>query len=80
MVITEAYRTRKDGVVLVKTYSDEGKLLVQDTGIVYEGPVVDVQGKHTYTESDEYAPSEEISDSEALAIITGGASDDQEQS
>lgn len=80
MIVTEPYRTRKDGVVLVKTYSTEGKRLIQDTGAVYDGPVIDVAGKHTYVESDEYTETEEISDAEALEIILGGASDGQSQS
>lgn len=30
MIITEYYKTRKDGVVLNRTYSDKGMMIVRD--------------------------------------------------
>lgn len=53
MVKTEFYMTRKDGVNLYRTYSDEGKLIRQvETGIVY-GEAVDVEGApYTYEETE----------------------------
>ena len=75
MVITEAYRTRNDGVKLVRTYSDAGMKLVRNDGVVYD-EAIDVENSgYTYTESDEYAESEMLSAEEALEIIVGGASD-----
>lgn len=54
MVKTEFYMTRKDGVKLYRTFSDEGKLIRQvETGIVY-GEAVDVEGApYTYEETDD---------------------------
>ena len=75
MVITEAYRTRNDGVKLVRTYSDAGMKLVRNDGVAYD-EAIDVENSgYTYTESDEYAESEMLSAEEALEIIVGGASD-----
>ena len=37
MIVKEEYKTRADGVKLFRTYSNEGKRIVQnETGIVYE--------------------------------------------
>lgn len=54
MIKTEYYTTRKDGVVLNRTYSDEGLYIVQnETGIKYS-EAVDVEGaSYTYIETDE---------------------------
>lgn len=54
MVVTEFYKTREDGVKLFRTYSDEGKMLIQnETGIEYS-EAVDVENcGYTYSESDE---------------------------
>ena len=54
MVVTEFYMTRTDGVKLYRTYSDEGKMLIQnETGIKY-AEAVDVENSgYTYTETDE---------------------------
>ena len=53
MVIKEFYMTRTDGVKLFRTYSDEGKMLIQnETGIHYS-EAVDVENSgYTYSESD----------------------------
>ena len=60
MIVTEYYMTRKDGVVLNRTYSDEGFYIVQnETGIKY-AEAVDVEGApYTYTETDELVEIEE---------------------
>jgi hypothetical protein len=70
MIIKEHYKTRADGVKLVRTYSDEGRQIIQnETGIVY-GEAIDVENApYTYSESDEAL---EISAEEALEIILGG--------
>lgn len=70
MIIKEYLKTRKDGVKLYHIYSDIGGLLKQvETGIVYDD-IVDVENApYTYEE----IPDEtEISDKEALNILTGG--------
>lgn len=53
MVDREFYKQRKDGVNLYRTYSDEGKMLVQnETGIEY-AEAIDVDGApFTYSETD----------------------------
>ena len=71
MVITEFYKTRRDGVNLYRTYSDSGRTVVREDGVVFD-EAVDVENSgHTYTEG-EPLPDEEITAEEALAIITGG--------
>ena len=60
MVKTEYYRTRSDGVVLNRTYSDIGKRLIRNDGVVYD-EAIDIEGcGHTYTESEEdvFVPEE----------------------
>lgn len=57
----------------INLVADSGKLLTSDGGeTVYT--CVDVDTTDGWTEID--APGEEISDTEALRIITGGAADD----
>ena len=53
MIITEYFRTRSDGVVLNRTYSDAERMILQnETGIKY-CEAVDVEGTpYTYTETD----------------------------
>lgn len=60
MIVTEYFMTRKDGVVLNRTYSDEGFYIIQnETGIKYS-EAVDVEGApYTYSETDEPIPVEE---------------------
>jgi hypothetical protein len=70
MIITEFYTTREDGVNLYRTYSDAGVYIRQETGVEY-AEAIDVEGMHTYTETDRPVEDEEISDSEALSIIMG---------
>lgn len=72
MIVKELYKTRADGVNLYRTYSDEGKRLLQvETGNVYD-EAVDIEGApYTYTESDEEI---EMTAEEALELILGGES------
>jgi hypothetical protein len=52
--------TRTDGVKLFRTYSDEGKMLIQnETGIEYSEAVDVEDSGYTYSESDEYAETVE---------------------
>ena len=67
MIVTEDYKTRSDGVELVRTYSDEGYRIIRNDGVVYD-EAIDIKGSgYTYTESDE--PIEEIPAEEALAEL-----------
>ena len=53
MIITEYYITREDGVILNRTYSDAGMMILQnETGIEYS-EAIDIEGAaFTYTETD----------------------------
>ena len=75
MVITEYYRTREDGVVLVKTYSNKNFMISQDgTGKLYEEAIdPEVMGR-TYTETDIPIDhdDEEGTAEDVLNILLGG--------
>ena len=73
MIIKEEYKTRSDGVKLFRTYSDDGKKIVQnETGIVYAEAVDVENAPYTYSESAESIEAEEMTAEEALSIILGG--------
>jgi hypothetical protein len=61
MIVTEYYRTRDDGVVLNRTYSDIGMMIERD-GVRYVEAIDPVEMNRTYIETDE--PSEEASATE----------------
>ena len=70
MILREFYRTRNDGVNLYRTYSDEGRDIIQnETGIVYTEAIDVENAPYTYTESDE---DKELTAEEAMAVILGG--------
>lgn len=70
MIIKEEYKTRADGVRLFRTYSDEGKQIIQnETGIVYDEAIDVEDAPYTYSESDEIV---ELSAEQILDIILGG--------
>ena len=57
MLKREFVETRKDGVNLFRTYSDEGNYIIQnETGIKYREAVDVENSPYTYTETDEKAP------------------------
>lgn len=60
MIVREFYRTRKDGVNLYRTYSDEGFYILQnETGVEYD-EAIDVEGApYTYSETDKPIPEPE---------------------
>ena len=71
MIIREFYKTRADGVKLYRTYSDTGLMIRQaETGVEYDVAIDVENAPYTYIEADEAA--DDIPDSDALAIITGG--------
>jgi hypothetical protein len=55
MIITEYYKTRSDGVVLNRTYSDRG-MMIEREGVRYEEAIDPAELNRQYTETDE--PSE----------------------
>lgn len=52
MVRTEYFRTRSDGVVLNRTYSDQGMMIERD-GVRYDEAVDPAELNRQYTETDE---------------------------
>ena len=59
MIITEFYRTREDGVVLNRTYSDRGMMVERD-GVRYSEAIDPAVLNRQYIETDE--PVEVIED------------------
>lgn len=73
MIVTEDYKTRADGVKLIRTYSDEGRYIIQnETGITYSEAIDVDPVRYTYSESDEMLP--ELTAEEAMELILGGES------
>lgn len=66
MIVQEPY---KEG--LIRTYSDAGFKILQETGAKYDEAIDIANTTHTYTETDEPVDSEELTDTEALNIIMG---------
>ena len=52
MIVTEYYRTRTDGVVLNRTYSDAGMMIERD-GVRYSEAIDPAELGRVYTETDE---------------------------
>lgn len=52
MIITEYFMTRSDGVVLNRTYSDQGMMIERD-GVRYSEAVDPAELGRVYTETDE---------------------------
>lgn len=74
MIIKEEYKTRADGVKLFRTYSDLGKLLIQnETGIKYAEAIDVENAPYTYSESDEEQDEIEMTAEEFAELILGGA-------
>ena len=67
-IITEYYDTRKDGVVLNRTYSDIGMMIERD-GVQYSEAVDPADLERTYTETDIPIEVEEELKSEAEEVI-----------
>lgn len=51
MIITEFYKTRDDGINLVRTYSDKGYMIERD-GILYEEAIDPENSGREYTEAE----------------------------
>ena len=61
MIRQEYFRTREDGVVLTRTYSDENYYILQiETNVTYEEAVDITPVRYTYEETDEKIPVDEI--------------------
>lgn len=75
-IITEYYKTRTDGVILNRTYSDKGMMIERD-GVRYSEAIDPAELGRVYTETDEPIATEDISEVEQKAkaydILVGGA-------
>lgn len=70
MIVREEFKTRGDGVKLFRTYSDEGRKIIQnETGNEYTEAIDVENAPYTYSESDEDV---ELTAEEALELILGG--------
>ena len=58
MIITEYFRTREDGVVLNRTYSDQNMMIERD-GVRYCEAIDPAELNRQYIETDEPIPVEE---------------------
>lgn len=55
MIVKEFFKTRKDGVKLYRTYSDENKYILQNETNTEYSEAIDVEDSgYTYTEIDKY--------------------------
>ena len=63
MIITEFYKTREDGVVLNRTYSDKG-MMIEREGVWYSEAIDPAELGRTYTETDEAIEAEKQNVSE----------------
>lgn len=52
MIVCEYFRTREDGVVLNRTYSDKGMMIERD-GVRYSEAIDPAELNRQYTETDE---------------------------
>lgn len=67
MIVTEYFKTRSDGVVLVRTYSDEGRKIERD-GVLFSEAIDPENVGRVYTESDEHIEAE-LSARQALSEL-----------
>lgn len=60
MIVTEFFKEREDGVILDRTYSNDGHFIIQvGTGIQYREAIDPREMNRSYVESDELIPIEE---------------------
>lgn len=77
MIHTEFYKTREDGVELYRTFSDLGNMIENEKGQMYS-EAIDVQTNIGRYEETDIPIVEELTDSEALDILTGRDMDEPE--
>lgn len=66
MIVREFYSTRKDGVSLFRTYSDEGFYILQNETDTKYTEAIDVEGApYTYTETNIPIEQEDIGGDDA---------------
>lgn len=65
-IVTEYYKTREDGVRLVRTFSDIGMMIERD-GIVYDEAIDPEELGRDYIETD--VPCEDATEADYLAAL-----------
>ena len=79
MIVKEFYRTREDGVILYRTYSDaDVKIRETVTGALYDEAVEQAGHEHTYAETD-IPLDDEIPMEEAMRMLMGGGEGDDDE-
>lgn len=70
MIITEYYMTRSDGVVLNRTYSDNGMMIERD-GVRYSEAIDPADMGRVYTETDQFivADTDEATEADYQAAL-----------
>lgn len=58
MIHQDTYMVRKDGVTLVRTYSDAGKMIENEMGVRYTEAIDVTPLMHTYKETEEDIPDD----------------------
>ena len=66
MIVTEVYRTRADGVMLLRTYSDAG-YQIERNGVLYDEAIDPEHLNRVYTEADKPIEVEELTETEQKA-------------
>ena len=76
MIVTEYSKTRADGVVLVRTYSDSGFMIERD-GVRYSEAIDPEEMGRVYTETDELVETDmsEIEQKAAAYDVLTGVSE-----
>lgn len=67
MIVTEIYKTRADGVVLNRTYSDAGYQIERD-GVLYDEAIDPAHLNRQYTETDKPIEGEELTETAQKAL------------
>lgn len=67
MIITEVYKTRADGVVLMRTHSDAGYKIERD-GVFYDEAIDPSHLNRIYTETTIPVENEELTETEQKAF------------
>ena len=71
MLIREFYGTRKDGVKLYKSYSDQNFYILQnETGVEYSEAIDVENAPYTYTETDKPIETEETAQRKKEGLCT----------
>lgn len=66
MIVTEFYKTREDGVLLNRTFSDIG-MMIEREGVHYSEAIDPVDSARTYIETD--VPCEDATEADYLVAL-----------